>query len=71
MKRLVFVKCDNGFKRVMYVNVDKHGGMTVKADAKLKCELNKNGTFDALEVTYIDSLPVNDIENIIYNKNPF
>jgi len=71
VKRLVFIKCDNGFKNVRYVNIGKHGGMTKKADRDLKCELSLNGTYEALEIVYIDTLPVSDIESIIYNKNPF
>jgi len=71
MRRLVFIKCDNGFKGVRYVNVGKHGGMTKKADKDLKNELSLNGTYEALEITYIDTLPINDIESIIYNTNPF
>ena len=43
MERLVFVKCDNGFKSVRYVNIGKHGGMTKKTDKDLKCELSLSG----------------------------
>ena len=71
MNRLVFIKCDNGFKEVRYVNVGKHGGLTKKADKDLKCELSLNGTYKALEIVYIDTLPVSDIESIIYTTNPF
>ena len=71
MQRLIFVKCDNGFKSVRYVNVGKHGGLTKKADKDLKIELSLNGTYEALEIVYIDTLPVSDIESIIYTTNPF
>lgn len=65
MKRLAFVKCDNGFKRLMYVKTDKHGGMTEKANEKLKWELKKNGKYDELEITYIDNM-VDEVESMLY-----
>ena len=38
MRRLVFIKCDNGFKKVRYVSTGEYGGMTIKADKDLKRE---------------------------------
>ena len=67
MKRLAFIKCDNGFKRLMYVKTDKHGGLTKKADMDLKFELKKNGKHDSLEITYIDHM-VDEVEAMLYNK---
>jgi len=71
MKRLIFVKCDNGFKRLMYANTDKHGGLTKKADKDLKIELSLNGAYEDLEITYIDTLPISDIESITSTIFPF
>ena len=67
MKRLAFIKCDNGFKRLIYLNTGKHGGMTKKQDIELKKEIRKNGTYDNLEITYIDMM-VNEIESMLYIK---
>ena len=71
MKRLIFVKCDNGFKSVRYVNVGKHGGLTKKSDKDLKIELSLNGAYEDLDIVYIDTLPVSDIESITSTIFPF
>ena len=67
MKRLAFVRCDNGFKRLLYLDTVKYGGMTKKQDIELKKEIRKNGTYDNLEITYIDNM-VNEIESMLYIK---
>jgi len=65
MKRLAFVKCDNGFKKLLYLETGKHGGMTKKQNDKLHFELIKNGKYDNLEVIYIDHM-INEIEDMLY-----
>ena len=67
MKRLAFVKCGNGFKKLLYLKTGKHGGMTEKQDIELKRELNKNGKYEALEITYIDDM-VDEVEAMLYKK---
>ncbi len=68
MLRLAFVKCDNGFKRLIYLKTNKHKGMTLKQDIELKKEIRKNGVYNNLEITYIDTM-VNEVENMLYIKN--
>ena len=67
MKRLAFIRCDNGFKRLLYLTTNKHGGMTKKQDIELKKEIMKNGTYNNLEIIYIDMM-VNEIESMLYIK---
>lgn len=65
MRRLAFIKCDNGFKKLLYLKTGIDGGMTQKQDIELHKELNKNGKFEALEITYIDHM-VNEVESMLY-----
>ena len=66
MKRLAYIKCDNGFKRLLYLSQDKLGGMTEKQNAKLEKELLKNGEYESLKITYLDSLCVSMIDKMIF-----
>ena len=68
MKRLAYVKCDNGFKRVIYLSQDKLGGMTEKQDVALEKELLRNGKYKILQVTYLDGIPIDQIDEMIYIK---
>jgi len=67
MKRLAFIRCDNGFRRLIYLDTNKYGSMLKKQDIELKKEIRKNGNYDNLEVTYIDTM-VNEVENMLYLK---
>lgn len=66
MKRLAYVMCDNGFKRVLYLSQNKRGGMTKKQDAKLNKEVLLNGKYEILQITYLDTIPVDRIDEMIY-----
>lgn len=68
MKRLAYIKCDNGFKRVLYLSQDKLGGMTKKQNTKLEKELFKNGEYEILQITYLDGVPIDRIDEMIYIK---
>ena len=68
MKRLAYVKCDNGFKRVIYLSQDKLGGMTEKQNAELEKELLRNGEYKILQITYLDGIPIDRIDEMIYIK---
>jgi len=69
MKRLAYVKCDNGFKRVLYLSQDKHGGMTEMQERKLNQMLFENGKYEVLQITYLDKISVDQIDEMIYIKS--
>ena len=68
MKRLAYVKCDNGFKRVIYLSQGKLGGTTEKQDVALEKELLRNGKYKILQITYLDGIPIDQIDEMIYIK---
>jgi len=65
MSRLAFVKCDNGFKELLYLRTNKYGGMTKRQNQELEHILRKNGKYEALEITYIDRM-VDEVESMLY-----
>jgi len=68
MRRLAFVKCDNGFKGLLYLRTSKkYGGMTKSQDAELHQKLLKNGKYKSLQITYIDHM-TDQVESMLYKK---
>ena len=68
MKRLAFVRCDNGFKGLLYLRTSKKDGcMTKSQDIELHKKLSENGKHQSLQITYIDHM-VDEVESMLYTK---